>query len=1303
MKNFSRKLLTFTLSASLALSPAYAQASSLPGITENQTQENEQLKSVELSMLKDNLEKTLKNYLSEQADSLISLDDIQELIIKTNDTCPITVEDCDFIEKHLPNLNQLDVREAVFSNEESYLYFKDTDEFTYLYTENSFMANNTVPSDTVPETDTTNETDVSDETVVSDETNPADESVASDETDPADESVASDETDPADESVASDAAGSTNETNAANESDAPKDKLQEPETEQPQESLSDEKPTEIEDSAPVQGITLFSSVSQAVNVVEAVTSNTQTQATLTLNNASYSEGADIYFAVWSDSNGQDDIVWYLADQDNDSSLSKTIDIKNHHWDNGKYFVHVYENLNGKCTLLSDTSFNIAGISDGHMNVTPTDADNGIYRISVTDLNAPSGISNVRIPVWSIKNGQDDIQWYDASYDNGSWFIDLQLSNHNYEAGEYMVHAYAYDAAGHSKLCAYKEFTATAPSINHLSVQLNSENTRATITLSHAQISGKISSVYFPVWGNENGQNDIVWYKAQYKNGSWTAAIDLKNHSENGTFTVHAYAYDTKNVSTLLGYTSFNIPAPNAEKISVVNKDDTYGSYQVKIEGLNVPFGVSQVLVPTWTDKNGQDDILWYEAKKDGNNWIASIDSGNHNFETGKYISHIYVKDSRGVSQLLSSVSVDVKAADQIQLTAVPDEEQTHLKITLKNYRSNSTDIRFAVWGDEGGQNDIQWYNAKKAGNTYTYTVDLSKHKEIGRYNIHAYDCKSAPVLIRGISANVDGMTKATVTVDSQDNDYGKFTVKISGLSSPSGIQSIRIPVWSENNGQDDLVWYTPEKKGDNWYLNIDISNHKNDIGKYQVHVYATDNNGIEQLVGNTTVEMKESTLGAIPKVTYNKDNQTVTVTITNVRNASAVYIPVWGHSNGQNDIVWYTAKKLSSSSWETTIDLTKHKELGTYEVHIYTADSKGTQTLTASTTFDVTQYYSFSEKDNVYGTCKATINIQPSKTVSSVRMAVWTETNGQDDLHWYTASKSGNSYSAVINAENHNFESGSYNVHMYAYYADGSSELLAGTKTDITRTARIYQNPSQYYQIQDSITLSGGGYNLSYGYEGLKVAKVIQRLGVNGGNYVGMGGAIYGPKTTAAVKSFQSKNGLMVTGVVDLKTWLAMGFSEYDWYNLGAYVHPMKVNKNSTRSEHIEAMISTAYEYLGDPYVIGASGAPGLGLDCSGLVMQSLYAAGIDTSPINPVRHSYPGYEYESANMWASSKFKKVSWSERQRGDLIFYQSSSGAVIHVAIYLGNNQVIESWPNQVVVWPVQNSQRSNIKGVARPFV
>lgn len=265
--------------------------------------------------------------------------------------------------------------------------------------------------------------------------------------------------------------------------------------------------------------------------------------------------------------------------------------------------------------------------------------------------------------------------------------------------------------------------------------------------------------------------------------------------------------------------------------------------------------------------------------------------------------------------------------------------------------------------------------------------------------------------------------------------------------------------------------------------------------------------------------------------------------------------------------------------------------------------------------------------------------------------------------------------------------------------------IVRGT---IDAADRVYQNPAQYYQISNSsVNLGKADYNLSYGYMGLKVAKVIQKLGVNGGRYQGMNTAArYTYSVQEKVQIFQRKNGLPITGVVDLNTWLAMGLSESDWYNLGAYASPNEITPISTRSDCIETMIGRAYDYMGTPYVVGASGAPGQGVDCSGLVMQALFAAGLDVSPINPVRHSYPGYEYESANMWASSKFMHVPYSQRQRGDLIFYSNSSGRVIHVAIYLGNNQVIESWCepyNRVIVSPVITSFHGRVKGVARPFV
>lgn len=163
-----------------------------------------------------------------------------------------------------------------------------------------------------------------------------------------------------------------------------------------------------------------------------------------------------------------------------------------------------------------------------------------------------------------------------------------------------------------------------------------------------------------------------------------------------------------------------------------------------------------------------------------------------------------------------------------------------------------------------------------------------------------------------------------------------------------------------------------------------------------------------------------------------------------------------------------------------------------------------------------------------------------------------------------------------------------------------------------------------------------------------------------------------------------------------------MGFSETSWSRPGAYVSPIQVNPSSTKKEHIEAMIRTAKKYLGSDYVVGASGKPSQGADCSGLVMQGLYAAGVDPYPVSCVRHSKAGYEYESRNLWTNKKFKSIPYTKKQRGDLIFYKGRGGAIIHVAIYLGNGKVIESWPNKVVIWPIKNSHRSMVAGVKRVF-
>ena len=159
-----------------------------------------------------------------------------------------------------------------------------------------------------------------------------------------------------------------------------------------------------------------------------------------------------------------------------------------------------------------------------------------------------------------------------------------------------------------------------------------------------------------------------------------------------------------------------------------------------------------------------------------------------------------------------------------------------------------------------------------------------------------------------------------------------------------------------------------------------------------------------------------------------------------------------------------------------------------------------------------------------------------------------------------------------------------------------------------------------------------------------------------------------------------------------------------------SYMTPSRIGAAATRQDCVEAFIARAYEYLGTSYVWNYACAPGVGVDCVGLVMQCCYAVGMDTKDddyikcFDPICHWDSGsdgwHSHDANNLWNYGKIQRINKWQMSRGDLVFWPG------HVAIYLGNDQIIQALPSGgVYITTLYNSTSYNydrISGVGRLF-
>lgn len=90
--------------------------------------------------------------------------------------------------------------------------------------------------------------------------------------------------------------------------------------------------------------------------------------------------------------------------------------------------------------------------------------------------------------------------------------------------------------------------------------------------------------------------------------------------------------------------------------STVTYQEELNVIEVKLKAPTNSF--TEVLFPTWSIENGQDDIVWYPAENnEDNSWTCSIDLNDHH-SSGEFAIHIYGKTESGEMQFIDALSAE---------------------------------------------------------------------------------------------------------------------------------------------------------------------------------------------------------------------------------------------------------------------------------------------------------------------------------------------------------------------------------------------------------------------------------------------------------------------------------------------------------------------------------------------------------------------------------------------------------------------------------------------------------------------
>ncbi|WP_426449620.1 fibronectin type III domain-containing protein [Paenibacillus sp. S-38] len=486
--------------------------------------------------------------------------------------------------------------------------------------------------------------------------------------------------------------------------------------------------------------------------------------------------------------------------------------------------------------------------DAAGNISPASSALSVATLSTPDTEAPSTPINLVLSSktansvtikWSSSTDNVGVTGYDiyrgtnliGSATNTSYLITGLTENTSYNFS-----VVARDAAGNrsisSNVLNVKTNETTPPSAP-ANLGLDGK-TGTTVTLKWSSSTDNVGVTGYNIYNDSNyiGSSSGTYYKVTGLNGLTTYSFSVKAKDAFGNLSTSS--------NILKVTTDESTPPTSPQNLVVTDKTGTSVSLAWKPSTDNI--GVISYYIYNGTTFIGNTSNLNYTVTG-----LSGLTA--YNFS-------IRARDAAGNESVSSNV-VNVSTHEAVPPT-IP------ANISVKSKTGTSVTLAWNGSTDNVGVTGYSIYNGNSlvgttANTTFTieglvsytnYTFTVRANDAAGNLSNPSNSVNVTTNDILAPTANkISGPSEVPFT------DGGYFELLAEGVSDlGTGVDSVKFATWTESSGQDDLIWHDGSilSNGD-WSTKVYLNQHKNEQGKYIIHVYAYDKSGNSQMVGSFNV------------------------------------------------------------------------------------------------------------------------------------------------------------------------------------------------------------------------------------------------------------------------------------------------------------------------------------------------------------------------------------------------------------------------------------------------------------------